>query len=267
LETRADLTIYHCVDFLREFEGVDSVAIDRAERELAATGVRAIASSKPLVEHLVSSGFDEVAIWENVAHVDVIRTAARHQRKRAKHVIFAGNLAAQKVDFRLLETILAVDSDIRITLVGPIGEGEARLPDTSGVTDDPRVILVPPMQTDELARLLGQCTVGLIPYRLTPYTRGVFPMKVYEYLSAGLAVVSTALPGLEPKSDIHIANDKDEFATLVLRHARIPTPLELHRRWELAREHSWAKRGQQARQFVQENLERRGSNSREGKDE
>ena len=38
----------------------------------------------------------------------------------------------------------------------------------------------------DLAREVGRSTVGLIPYQVNDHTAGVFPMKVYEYLAAGL---------------------------------------------------------------------------------
>ena len=50
----------------------------------------------------------------------------------------------------------------------------------------------------ELAHLYRQCTVGLIPYVVNDYTQGVSPLKTYEYLAAGLCVVSTGVPSVSP---------------------------------------------------------------------
>ena len=44
--------------------------------------------------------------------------------------------------------------------------------------------------------MLRGADVALIPYAINDLTRSVFPMKVFEYLAAGLPVVTTPLPAL-----------------------------------------------------------------------
>jgi glycosyltransferase involved in cell wall biosynthesis len=65
-----------------------------------------------------------------------------------------------------------------------------------------RVGLAAPVGPEELVEALRPFHVGLIINR--PVTRNdelVFPNKLFEYLMAGLAVVTPALPGLEPLVD------------------------------------------------------------------
>ncbi len=49
---------------------------------------------------------------------------------------------------------------------------------------------------DELPAVLRGADAALIPYALNELTASIFPMKVYEYLAAGLPVVATPLPAL-----------------------------------------------------------------------
>ncbi len=44
---------------------------------------------------------------------------------------------------------------------------------------------------DRLPEILSQFTLGIIPFRYNELTAGVNPNKLYEYLAAGLPVVST----------------------------------------------------------------------------
>ena len=44
--------------------------------------------------------------------------------------------------------------------------------------------------------MLRAADAGLIPYARNELTDSIFPMKVYEYLAAGLPVVATPLPAL-----------------------------------------------------------------------
>ena len=58
--------------------------------------------------------------------------------------------------------------------------------------------------------------VGLLPCVLNQYTRAMFPMKFFEYLAAGLPVVSTRLPSLEEFAEyIDFANTAEEFASII----------------------------------------------------
>ncbi len=54
--------------------------------------------------------------------------------------------------------------------------------------------------------------MGLIPARINDYTSAMFPMKFFEYLAAGLPVVATPLPALEPYgSVVGLAADAEGF--------------------------------------------------------
>jgi hypothetical protein len=58
--------------------------------------------------------------------------------------------------------------------------------------------------------------VGLIPFQVNDLTRAANPIKLYEYFSAGIPVVSTRLPEVEPFGDlVYVADDADSFAELV----------------------------------------------------
>jgi glycosyltransferase involved in cell wall biosynthesis len=57
--------------------------------------------------------------------------------------------------------------------------------------------------------------VGLIPYLENQLTASIFPMKVYEYLAAGLPVVSTPLPALSEISQIAVAGNAGEMAARI----------------------------------------------------
>jgi hypothetical protein len=93
--------------------------------------------------------------------------------------------------------------------------------------------------------------VGLIPYRLNGYTAGVFPMKVYEYLAAGLRVVSTALPSLEmTASDDVVLADEDSFLHAVQVGFETWSEQAVARRRAQARGHSWQARGEQALDLI-----------------
>lgn len=258
LHREAATTVYHCVDLLADFPGVDSETFRGAERRLAALGVPSVASSRPIAEQLERLGFEDVRVWENVAQTQrLLRPVGVERDERA--AVFAGNLSPHKVDFDLIQHLLVSIPDLRLELAGPVAEGGGREPDLDRLVRDFRVTYHGVLGLDGLGDLMNRCVVGLVPYRLNDYTRGVFPMKIYEYLASGLAVVSTSLPSLTSSADVVLASDEDGFVRGVSDHLRQPTDKELHRRRAVASEHSWPQRGDQVVELIQQLLASAGT--------
>jgi glycosyltransferase involved in cell wall biosynthesis len=118
------------------------------------------------------------------------------------------------------------------------------------------VTVRPTLAPAEMARLLGRASVGLVPYLLNDYTSGVFPMKVYEYLAAGLPVVTTALPSLEGADEVTWCKDAGAFLRQVGAELGLPHPADVERRRALARSRSGDARGAQALCLVERLLAR-----------
>ena len=60
--------------------------------------------------------------------------------------------------------------------------------------------------------------VALIPFVVSPLTQDCNPLKLYEYLAAGLPVVSTEIPEVRTfGGDVHVAGTHEEFLALCER--------------------------------------------------
>jgi glycosyltransferase involved in cell wall biosynthesis len=65
--------------------------------------------------------------------------------------------------------------------------------------------------------------VGLVPFRINDLTLAVNPIKLWEYLAAGLPVVSTALPEVVAQGDrVHVAGTAEETVAAI-EHALATT--------------------------------------------
>lgn len=247
LERYADVVVYHCVDLLGEVPGIDAEMIATAESALARAGTLAIGSSPGVVEHLQEVGFAEPLFWPNVADTSVFASARRGDGARSG-VVFAGNLTETKVDFELLERVVARGEELH--LAGPIsqGGGNARARVDALVRAGARYHGL--LSLEDLADLYASCRVGLIPYVSNRYTAGVSPLKTFEYLAAGLSVVSIGVPSVVPEFGcVLVAESRGEFVNLVcLQEAPSQKTVEL--RAGLARENSWARRGIEARELI-----------------
>ena len=103
-------------------------------------------------------------------------------------LIYAGTLDARLDIEWLRETARAMPA-ARIALVGPIVD-DAHV---RRLREEPNIEIRAPLPRAELAELMRNADVGLVPHLRTPLTETMSPLKLYEYLAGGLPVVATDL--------------------------------------------------------------------------
>ncbi len=260
LENAADVAVYHCVDLLATFPGVDGVAVGRGERSLSSRAAVAIATSKAVQEHLATTGFPRIELLPNVADVSVFTAASRPAAERRPAVLFSGNLTVHKLDLRLLESVAtALSGRGELLLAGPLAAGggnfDAELRRLEQLGARHLGVLTP----SQLAEVAGTCAVGLIPYSINDYTRGVSPLKCFEYLSSGLAVLSTGLPSVtelaRTNPSVTVA-EADDFAARVVELLQPVGDNVVTERMTSAAEHGWEGRGAILRRLLETELGR-----------
>ena len=87
--------------------------------------------------------------------------------------------------------------------------------------------------------MLRGADAGLIPYARNELTDGIFPMKVYEYLAAGLPVVATELPSIAGVAEVATASDAAGIAALLDDALAHDDPARRAERSRAAAAHSW----------------------------
>ena len=245
---RPDLVVYHCVDDIAAHERIDSVAFHAAEVELVENADLVLASSQPLQTRLGQLS-DRVRLMANVADTDAFARAldtdaardSAMERLPHPRVVFAGAISEVKVDFGLIRQLARANRDWAIALVGPVGLGDPTTDPTS-LTTEPNIHLLGHRSHEDLPRVMASADAAIIPYRITRLTSSIFPMKVYEYLAAGLPTVSTPLPALAGLDDIEIATDAEEMGAVLERLMAEDDEGQRERRSQRVRGHSWAER-------------------------
>lgn len=92
---------------------------------------------------------------------------------------------------------------------------------------------------------------AIIPFRVSRLTEAVNPIKMWEYMAAGIPVVTTALPEARNIREIYYSATDDEFITNI-RQALAEDPSQLRQaRISLARENTWWARAQQILQAIE----------------
>ncbi len=187
-----ELFLYYCVDEFAEFAGYDRDAIRQAEAATLAAADLVVTTSRPLFEakrrsHRIVLHVPHGVDFEHFAASDAAAIPDDVADLRGPVLGFFG-LIAEWVDLELLAAVARERPDWTIVLIG-----EARC-DVSRLNGIRNVRL---LGRRPYAKLPGYCRrfdAGLIPFRLNALTRAVNPIKLREYLAAGLAVAATPLP-------------------------------------------------------------------------
>lgn len=244
-------TVYHSVDLLHTVPRVPARTILRAEDILLGKADAVIASSTGVAAHLASRGRRDSLLWENVA--DTRLYEENGVAEPLSRAIFSGNLTPIKIDFGLLRSV--ADCGTQLVLAGPVSiDGSAGHRQLENLIRHQNVQYLGLLNPTDLALEVGRSKVGLVPYNVNDHTSGVFPMKVFEYLSSGLEVIATPLKSLRettPINGLTIA-PREIFAKSVAEAVESYTAEGAVRRRAGARSHSWESRFDQARLLIEQ---------------
>jgi glycosyltransferase involved in cell wall biosynthesis len=241
------LTIYHCVDDLAAQKGVDAEGFRAAEARFAESADLIIASSPALAERMRTLN-PHVLYAPNVADTPAFATAldpgpvdAAIDALPRPRLVFCGAIVATKLDLALLADLARSRPDWSVALVGPEGAGDPG-GDLSSLHRAPNIHLLGARPVARLPEVLRGADAGLIPYLVNDLTRSVFPMKVYEYMGAGLPVLATPLPALEGVEGVTTVADAGALVAAAESAFAADSPEVRRERSRLAGGHSWESR-------------------------
>ncbi len=186
--------VYYCVDEHSEFEGYDKQAILDAEKKLLTRADIVLTTSEALLERKREHRPDAVLVQHGV-DFDHFSSAWRSDLPVPKDIAdipgpvfgFFG-LIQFWVDRELIARLAKRRPNYSFVLIGD------RLADTSMLEKLPNVHLLGRRSNTELPAYCANFVAGLMPFVRNDMVRSVNPIKMYEYLAAGLPVISTPLP-------------------------------------------------------------------------
>jgi glycosyltransferase involved in cell wall biosynthesis len=252
-----ELVIYHCVDDIAAQPGIDGVTFAAAEERFARRADLVLASAPGLAERLRKVS-DKVMYAPNVADTDMFAAALRDgpvdpalAALPRPRIVFIGAVVSTKLDMELLVGLARARRDWSFALVGPVGPGDPRT-DVSMLAAEPNLHLLGRRAYEQLPSVLRGADAGLIPYARNELTNSIFPMKVYEYLAAGLAVVATPLPSLSEIAEIDTASDPEGIVELLEEVLAHDSPQRRAERSRGAASHSWDRRLEEIAAAIEE---------------
>ncbi len=232
--------IYYCVDEYTAFTG--SAALKEIEEGLFRMADLVVVSAEKLYDskkqfnentHIIRHGTD----WRHFrTALDPALALPDEVRDLPRPIIGFHGLLADWVDFELIKKVAERFERGSVVLVGKISvDAEQKVKILDGV---PNIHFLGRKPYEQLPAYCKAFDVALNPFAINELTLAANPLKVREYLAAGLPVVSTDIPEVRILEDCLVGTDHDDFIAKIEFALADPTPRETvsdrirHESWE-----------------------------------
>lgn len=206
--------IYYCVDEYTAFTGV-APGLKEIEEDLFRRSDVVIVSAEKLLEskaqfnsrtHLIRHGTD----WNHFRKaVDGKLDLPSEVANLPRPIIGFHGLIADWVDIELIKKVAVHFSGGSVVLVGKTTlDAEEKVKTLDGVSNVHRLGRKP---YGELPAYCAAFDVAINPFEINELTLAANPLKVREYLAAGLPVVSTDIPEVRVLPDVFVGVSHAEF--------------------------------------------------------
>ena len=210
--------IYYCVDEYTAFTGASN-GLKQIEDDLFRRADLVVVSAEKLYEskkhlnpntHIIRHGTDwrhfRTALYEATVVPDEIANLPRP-------IIGFHGLLADWIDYKLLKKIAEHFSHGSVVLVGKVAvDAEQKIKTLDGVSN---IHLLGRKPYADLPAFCKGFDVAINPFAINELTLAANPLKVREYLAAGLPVVSTDIPEVRVLEDVLVGVDHNDLITKI----------------------------------------------------
>ena len=240
--------IYQCVDEYTAFTGVSGEIMAEFENKLLRMADLSIVTSERLLQSRSKINPRTVLVRHGVdfAHfsraLDPATVVPGEVAKLPRPVIGFFGLVADWVDVDLMAAVAKHFAHGSLVILGKVTT------DVSALEALPNVHLLGRKPYESLPAYCKGFDVTLMPFRVNELTLNANPLKVREYLAAGLPVVSTPIPEVEVLGLCRIADGPAETVREIEAALRDPGPTRA--RSEAIRPESWEARLDEIRRHL-----------------
>lgn len=244
--------IYHIVDEYTGYADVDrgrAEEIERREQALIARADLVLVTSRALLEskqginpntHWVPNGVD----YDRFARAALERQDPPDLADLPRPRIGYVGAINDKIDTDLLLALARAIVPMPLVLVGPERPtSDATRQGLEALRREVNVRFIGQVPVERVPAFVAACDVGLLPYRRNAWTQHIHPLKLYEYLAAGLPVISADIPSVHDDADIvRIAPDTESFTQAVRGALDESDPRRRAERQARAAQNTWRAR-------------------------
>jgi glycosyltransferase involved in cell wall biosynthesis len=245
------LSVYYCTDEWSQFSSVDGGKMEALERELCGKVDLIFAAARSIVDkkralnpetHLIPHGVDRdhfaTALAPETTIPDDIAAFPRP-------LIGFFGLIEDWIDVELFVFLARQRPEWSIVVIGQSHIPLEHLPSL------PNLHFIGRRAYSELPRYAKAFSVGLCPFRINELTMHVNPIKLREYLSAGLPVVSSDIPECRVREDWgRVARTHEEFLAQIQAVLKEDSPAARSRRSLAMKAETWERKVEEIGEHV-----------------
>jgi glycosyltransferase involved in cell wall biosynthesis len=243
--------IYYCVDEYTAFTGATD-GLKRIEDDLFRRADLVVVSAEQLLRskkhlnpntHIIRHGTD----WQHFRKaLDPAMEIPAEVADLPRPIIGFHGLLADWIDYELLKKIAEHFSYGSVVLIGKTNvDAEQKIKTLDGVANIHRLGRKP---YAELPAFCKGFDVALNPFAINELTLAANPLKVREYLAAGLPVVSTDIPEVHVLPDVLVGVDHPDFIAKI--EEALAQPAARHEVSDRIRNESWESKVEELRRLL-----------------
>jgi glycosyltransferase involved in cell wall biosynthesis len=216
--------IYYCVDEYTAFTGAAAGLKEIEDKLFREADLVVVSAEKLLAEkkylnentHLIRHGTD----WNHFRRA--LDPELRIPADLPRPIIGFHGLLADWVDYELIAKIARRFAKGSVVLVGKVAvDAEKKIKILDGLAN---VHLLGRKPYADLPAYCKSFDAAINPFEINELTLAANPLKVREYLAAGLPVVSTDIPEVRVLSDCRVGRTHDEFLDVLATAIASPKP-------------------------------------------
>ena len=242
-------SIYHAVDAIEHQPFMPKDLIKRQEIILSKKVDKIFVTSKNIINKLKKynsniSYFGNVCDYEHFSkslstHIDDIPPDIKSISKPI--IGFIGSISEYKLNYKLIYDVAKSLKEINFVFIGPTDDS-LNHSNLNRLKNLKNVYLLGFRKYKDLPSYCAFFDVAWLPLIHNNYTKSMFPMKFFEYLAAGLPIVSTNLESLrEFRKFVYMSDDLSKIKVSI-KEALKNKNSNLTNRLSLAMENTYQKR-------------------------
>jgi glycosyltransferase involved in cell wall biosynthesis len=143
-----------------------------------------------------------------------------------------------RVDAEIMESVLQNHPDKVLVVIGPVLREHFPIEKLEKYDN---LLYLGPKKYEELPSYIKAFSCGIIPFKKTGVTRSIYPLKVNEYLAAGLPVVATSFSeDIQGFGDlVQLAEEGESFSAAVTNAVQKRKTEDPSQRYNMAKDNTW----------------------------
>ena len=242
-------SIYHAVDAIEHQPFMPKKHIEKQEIILSKKVDKIFVTSKNIINKLKKHNsnityFGNVCDYEHFSkalttHIDNIPLDIKCINKPI--IGFIGSISEYKLDYKLIHDVANSLKEINFVFIGPTDDS-LNHSNLNRIKKLKNVYLLGYRKYNSLPSYCAYFDVAWLPLIHNNYTKSMFPMKFFEYLAAGLPVVSTDLESIREFNKLVAITDDISKIKISIIEALKNKDFNLKNRLSLAMENTYQKR-------------------------